>query len=291
MRCAQLVIALVAGCGRIAFSSEGVDGDADGPDASPLGFDAMGHWVATSAHETGAGTRMRSDLVNGVRGDLWFVPGGTYRARLLRLANSAPVDTSVLGGRIDTGDQEVVLHLDDGQQVSVYAVDITDADHVRMTWRPEDPRNIGTPVDDIIDLARTPDMPAELIGSRVVSRMAFPHIPEFAAGTCLDLTTESDRITGTSTVDENFMIATTLQFQTYPPSTCTGTSTDDTTLSTTFLDRDETSYLMWTLVGANTVRMRGDFTITPTAIRFERSQCVLDLTECENDITLLEVPR
>jgi hypothetical protein len=291
------MLTLVAGCGRIAFDEPGSVTDAsvvvDTPPEPPnLGFNPYGHWTVTRVHAVGGGTLGNDNLVNGFRGDLWFDADGTFRSRAMQLQSSLPVARDLFGGPIQYGDHEYVISIATAGVTAVYTTTVIDADHVHAVWIPADPRNVGVPGYDVFDMVRTPELPTEIIGSMSISRMAFETIPEFATGSCLPMGGTSSRITGTNTIDENFIVTTHAVFDTYGDGACGGAPTEDVSDASAFLDKVDADYVLWsTIDNTKFVRMTCNLTVTPTSFRFVRTNCELDSTECANDLTVLEVPR
>ena len=123
--------------------------------------------------------------------------------------------------------------------------------------------------------------------------MAFDAVPEFAAGACVNTGADSERVTGTMSVDENFLVTTNILFRGYPGSTnCGGAAANGPTASTSFMDATDSSFTEWTSGNNMTVvRAFGDLEISASTIRFVRAECALDLTECANDVSVLEMLR
>lgn len=294
MRIVPLVIVMAA-CGRIGFPASDEAGTAlDGRPLDDAGLgDPNGYWVWTSGKLAGEiTTRTRSDLQNGVFGDL-AIAGSSSNARVVLLGNGVPTAMGATQGTLTVDGARWIAN-DGNGSVAVFDVVWADPDHVALTVDPTAPETVGTSDVDMVALERASPPPSELQGLKTPLRVHFPNSGEIATNQCAPFrTSDSQRVSGTTMTSSQFVVTVHFEFRYFlGTTTCQGTPTLVTRDGIEYLEAAGSTYRLYLDVdGAVPMTATGTLTIDATSIRYEQLGCIPAGTDCDDLPTMLLMAR
>jgi len=286
MRAFLVVVALV-GCGRVGFRQQGeIDrgdagatdtldggaGDVGATDGPQLG-DPNGFWEVAEARVTSTGeVRSGSDLANGIRGNLRIASSQLHQRFLLLAAGVLDKYSTGSSTLVIAGDRWIA---NDGQIVAALTARWNGPDDLALTWIPDDPVTVGTPLLDMIRIVRATPPPASLVGTKTLTRVAYRDVPEFAADACApNLGGESQIVTGTIEVTEELLVNVDFNFQFFTTADCTGARSTQENIGFGYLEVEDARYRLWlSLDTYDPVAMAGALAITASSTRLERDAC------------------
>jgi hypothetical protein len=299
------VLGLTA-CGRLGFDAVGGGGGGDGDIDSGSGEiidaalaadaklgDPTGFWIVDRARmRSELVFRSRADLMNGIRGDLSitgdFQPQFFVRWSLLASGFSSAIDFST-GTLEDDGAGPWILK--EPGATFVYAVVFENAEVVKISFEPGDPRNTATPAITDVDLRRSDPPRTDVLGDWVYAAIKYPNQAIFAAGTCVsDGVSMSGVQTGTLTVPASMLAKTDTTITTYPSTDCSGVPTVDVDTVTGYFEFAGDQYSAWASVaGAGSFTSTGTVSLTDTGIRYTRDTCQSTTTSCDSFLEIIDV--
>jgi hypothetical protein len=168
----------------------------------------------------------------------------------------------------------------EGDEVSVWSVELGSSDELSLTFDAGDPRNTGVPGVDAFTLVRG-EASAFEPGTFAFSAIAFPGEGEVATNTCIAraLPGPFQIIRGELALTAQYIGGATLAFENYSDMACiTESQPDESQVYATFFELDRDSFNAWLeeQAGAASLAVSGTVTIEGETITLERTRCTPD---------------